>query len=336
MKKLNALLQRHAAALWYVLTVILPVILRTGRRPVIFSRFAGMGDIINSIPAALELKKRHPGATFIYNCGSSSICLPRMGGVTDFATSCPEIGLVSYWYRGLLKRFYSFASDDDDLTRDDTLNSIVAFGKNLGVQTSETHPPLVIGDAARQAAHRAVATFNFDASPLVVIHTGPSSKVRQWPREHWTSLVAALNRQGFKNILQLGARAGSYASADNTETAPLPGVFSLMEQLPLEQSIALIAEADLYVGIDSGLLHAAAAVKTPTVGIWGPTSAHFRLSAEEKKSSVTSAIECQGCHHRMPRLHWETGCPHDIRCMREIQPDAVLRACMYVLVAAKI
>lgn len=330
MKKFSALLTRHGRAFWYVLTVVLPVILRTGRRPVIFSRYAGMGDIINSLPAALELKKKHPGATFIYNCDRSSACLPRMGGVTDCVTHCRDIGLVAHWYRGLLTAFYSFASDDDDLTQDDTLNSIVAFGKNAGVTTGDTHPPLTISGAARQAARAAMADFQA-SGPLIVIHTGPSSKVRQWPRENWVDLVQRLNQQGCKKIIQLGARAGSYAGADAAETAPLPGVFSLTEQLPLEQSIALIAEADLYVGIDSGLLHAAASVKTPVVGIWGPTSAPFRLSADEGKFSVTSPVMCQGCHHRMPRLHWETGCPHGLRCQAEIRPDAVLQMCLQVL-----
>jgi hypothetical protein len=56
MKKLSALIHRHAQAFWYVLTVILPVMLRTGRRPVIFSKYSGIGDIICMFPAALELK----------------------------------------------------------------------------------------------------------------------------------------------------------------------------------------------------------------------------------------------------------------------------------------
>ena len=73
-----------------------------------------MGDIINSIPAALELKKKHPGATFIYNCDASSACLPRIGGVTDFVTSCVPIGLISHWYLWLLDGFYAFSSDDDE------------------------------------------------------------------------------------------------------------------------------------------------------------------------------------------------------------------------------
>ena len=71
-----SLIKRHAEALWLVLTVILPILFRTGHRPVIFSKYSGIGDIICTFPAALELKKRHPKATFIYNChGRLPACL---------------------------------------------------------------------------------------------------------------------------------------------------------------------------------------------------------------------------------------------------------------------
>src|ERR1017187_927182 len=104
-----SLIQRHFCAAWYVLTVIVPVILRTGRRPVIFSRFAGMGDILCTFPAALELKKRHPQAPFIYNCAAGFACLPAMGGVTERVTHLHPIGLVGHWYRALLSGYYNFA-----------------------------------------------------------------------------------------------------------------------------------------------------------------------------------------------------------------------------------
>src|SRR5471032_3360794 len=113
-KKLIALAKRHLQAAHYVINVILPVILRTGKRPVIFSKYSGIGDIICTFPAALELKKRHPKATFIYNCHLEYACLPRLGGVTTQVTSTEQIGLVGYWYRFLLSGFYAFASDDDD------------------------------------------------------------------------------------------------------------------------------------------------------------------------------------------------------------------------------
>ena len=322
---------RHLQAFGYVLTVILPVLCRTRKKPVIFSRYAGMGDIVCTLPAALELKKRHPGATFIYNCDASSACVPAMGGVTRFITHCRSIGIVGYWYRRLLSGFYAFSSDDDDLLHDDRECSIVAYGKNLGVKVEPPHPLLQVSAAAAGRALALLERFKFEAAPLIILHTGPSSKVRQWPRDQWAGLVRELNRHGFKNIVQLGARAGSYAQADTAETRPLPGVFSLVGELSLEQSIAVISLAGLYVGIDSGLLHVAASVRTPSVGIWGPTTPHFRFAEAERKFFVTSAVECQGCHHRMPRLHWESGCPHDICCQRQVTVPQVLAACLAAL-----
>ncbi|MEI9863113.1 MAG: hypothetical protein WDN00_00850 [Limisphaerales bacterium] len=68
LKKIFDLGKRQVQAFWYVATVVLPVILRTRSRPVLFSKYSGIGDIICTFPAALELKKRHPGAVSIYNC----------------------------------------------------------------------------------------------------------------------------------------------------------------------------------------------------------------------------------------------------------------------------
>jgi hypothetical protein len=45
-----------------------------------------------------------------------------------------------------------------------------------------------------------------------------------------------------------------------------------------------------------------------------------------RKSLVVSQVECAGCYHRLPRLHWETGCPYDIKCMKTIRVDEVLQA----------
>src|ERR1700761_4774634 len=97
-KRTDSLFRRHLQALGYVLTVVLPAIFRTGKRPVIFEKYSGIGDIICTIPAALELKKRHPGAEVIYNCHPEYASLPGMGGVTEHVTSLKHIGLVGFWY----------------------------------------------------------------------------------------------------------------------------------------------------------------------------------------------------------------------------------------------
>jgi len=331
-----SLIKRHLSTAWYVLTVILPVILRTGRRPVIFSRYAGMGDIIGTVPAALELKKRHAGAPVIYNCAASFACLPVLGGVTEHVTNLRHIGLVGYWYRGLLAGYYNFGSDDDQFTANHDELFLLGYARRQGVSVPAEHPYLENDPKAVAAMKRLRNELGLNEQPLVLIHPGPTWRVKQWPQASWIALVQELQAKGIKHIVQLGTGVQGYSNVGASDAMTIPGVVSLVDKLSLEESLALISMADLFVGIDSGLLHAAASFHIPAVGIWGATSPRFLFSESESRHFVVSTVECQGCHHRFPRLHHITGCPYDIRCLKEISVNEVLNACLNGLAQKKV
>jgi ADP-heptose:LPS heptosyltransferase len=78
-------------------------------------------------------------------------------------------------------------------------------------------------------------------------------------------------------------------------------------------------------------LHAAACLRTPAVGVFGPTLPQLFYEEKYRAHFAASRVDCAGCHHRVPRLHWITGCPHDIKCMKSISPEEVLLACRAVL-----
>jgi ADP-heptose:LPS heptosyltransferase len=329
MKNLSALIRRHAQVLIYVLTVVIPVTFRTGRRPVIFSKYSGIGDIICTFPAALELKKRHPQSTFIYNCHPDFACLPRMGGITPYVTSNQHIGLVGHWYSFLLSGYYSFASDDDRPDKIPTEVYIKDFGRTFGVEVADDHPCLHCASAVSERIQNLLVEKGLTQKPLIMIHTGPSWPVREWPLESWSALIKKLNEKGYTNIVRLGT--GRHLALGEVETGILSGVISLVDQLSLEETTALISEGQLFIGIDSGLLHIAAAVQIPAIGLWGPTSSNLRFSKQNARLFITSTVECQGCHHRVPRLHWITNCPYDIRCMKAISVTQVAEGCLKLL-----
>jgi ADP-heptose:LPS heptosyltransferase len=306
------------------MTVVLPTIIRTGTRPVIFTKHSGIGDIICTFPAALELKKRHPKAEFIYNCHEDYVCLPRLGGVTHRMTTIPEIGLVGYWYRSLLSGYYLFGSDDDNPKSTPTDVYIKDFGRPFGVALDGSHPRLHVAPDILSRMKALLQNHHLPPGPLIILHPGPSWPVREWPHENWISLVEELGRHGLTSVVRLGV--GKTMRFGAVETTPIPGTLSLVNQLSLEESIALISLADLFIGIDSGLLHIAASFRIPSVGLWGPTSPHLRFSNAAGQTFVIGRVECQGCQHRFPRLHWYTGCPYDIRCMKSIQVEEVLQA----------
>jgi ADP-heptose:LPS heptosyltransferase len=316
-----------------VLTVVLPVLLRSWRRPVIFAKYSGIGDIICTFPTALELKKRHPGGAFIYNCHAEFHCLPRLGGVTSHMTGFIHIGLVGHWYRFLLAGFYQFASDDDVPGTAHAEVMIRGFARRYGVTVTEDHPRLHLDPGVCARVRERLVSLGFSEGPVVAIHAGPTWPVKEWPRDSWGALVAGLRERGFTNLVQLGT--ARHLAVGAVAAVSLPGVASLVDQLTLEESVALISQSHLLVGVDSGLLHAAAALRVPAVGLWGATSPQFLFSANRARSFVTSKVECQGCHHRVPRLHWMTGCPYDIRCMKEIAVAEVLNTCLRQLPECK-
>jgi heptosyltransferase II len=88
----------------------------------------------------------------------------------------------------------------------------------------------------------------------------------------------------------------------------------------LRNAILALAAADLAVSNDSGLLHVAAAIETPTIGIFGPTSPwHWApLNPLAGVVEAASKLPCRPCHKPRCRLGHH-------RCMRDIPVDRLVQ-----------
>lgn len=83
---------------------------------------------------------------------------------------------------------------------------------------------------------------------------------------------------------------------------------------------ALIAGASLFVGSESGPMHIAALVKTPTVALFGPNRPEYvRPWGTDHKVVSVDGLDCLGCE--------EKTCPLPVhRCMDELTVDEVAAA----------
>jgi heptosyltransferase-2 len=88
----------------------------------------------------------------------------------------------------------------------------------------------------------------------------------------------------------------------------------------LRNAILALAASDLVISNDSGLLHVAAAIGTPSIGIFGPTSPwHWApLNPLAGTIETRSALPCRPCHKPQCRLVHH-------RCMRDIPVDRLLK-----------
>jgi ADP-heptose:LPS heptosyltransferase len=201
------------------------------------------------------------------------------------------------------------------------------FRNSFGLPAVNAEPVrLEVNAKANKEVRKWLQSGELSDAPLVVIHTGPTWKTRQWPLGCWNELVELLRSEFRVAVVQIGQ--DSFANGDSGLSPRVTGSIDRVGKLSLDQSLALLNVADLFVGIDSGMLHLAGTVRTSCVGIFGPTDPSCRLPIGSPATGVTAQVPCIGCHHNVNGPgHWMTGCPHDIRCMSDLTVEEVFRAC---------
>ena len=94
----------------------------------------------------------------------------------------------------------------------------------------------------------------------------------------------------------------------------------------LRNGILAMAAASVAISNDSGLMHIAAAIGTPTMGIFGPTSPYHWAPLNGLAATVQTRtmVACQPCHRPVCTMN-------DHRCMRDIAASDVLETVQRVL-----
>jgi heptosyltransferase-2 len=97
----------------------------------------------------------------------------------------------------------------------------------------------------------------------------------------------------------------------------------------LRNGILAMAAAGVAISNDSGLMHIAAALGTPTMGIFGPTSPYHWAPLNGLAATVQTRtmVPCQPCHRPICTMN-------DHRCMRDIPASDVVAIAQRVLAEA--
>ena len=104
----------------------------------------------------------------------------------------------------------------------------------------------------------------------------------------------------------------------------------LVDELTIEQTAIVLHACDLYIGPDSGLVHLALALGTPTVALYGPVDPKTAFGLRSRLLPVTSSASCAGCF-TSGRMSTPGECPRGFRgpsadgyaCMSSITPEQV-------------
>jgi heptosyltransferase II len=184
-------------------------------------------------------------------------------------------------------------------------------------------PELVV-PATASTAWRQSRGLNDEGRPVVALAPGAVGPSKRWPASAYAGLTRRLLADGAA-VWVLGSPTEKALAAEivgDTGARDLTGP-------DLRDAIFALASARATVSNDSGLLHVAAALGIPTIGIFGPTSPWHWAPLNPLAAIIETkfALECRPCHKPVCRFGHH-------RCMREIGVEEVLAAATAALAGA--
>lgn len=163
---------------------------------------------------------------------------------------------------------------------------------------------------------------------FVVIHPGTGAPVKLWEAGSWALVADTLARRHGLRIVLTGSE-GEREQVEGICMQMREAALALIGETDLGKLAALLARADLVLGVDNGPLHLATAQGTPTVRIYGPTDPRiFGPWGDPNVHKVIQAKQpCVGCA-AIPcgRIDWSPEALPAHPCVRSIAVEEVLAA----------
>jgi len=162
-----------------------------------------------------------------------------------------------------------------------------------------------------------------DADLLIGIHPGAGAPVKLWRGEAWAQVADALaQRYGAKIILTGSAEEAALCRTIGEQGVTKPILAA--GETSLGGLAAVMARCQLVLGVDSGPLHLAVAMGTPTVHLFGPVDsrAFGPWGDPARHIVVTSEMDCIPCN----RLDYALSELNQHSCVRNITVEQVLEA----------
>ena len=189
-------------------------------------------------------------------------------------------------------------------------------------------PPIT--NAARLKVDRLLCSTFRLARSLVAIAPATQWKSKEWPLEHWFSLVDLILNETHAAILLIGAGADSsttsrlvarFGNAAEGRLLDLTGTTSIQELYALFRRVAIVVAAD------TAPLHIAAAAGCRVIGLFGATPTNRTGPIGHGQILVMTGkppLACQPCQQRTCRFD-------TTECMQRLTPTEVFASLSEVL-----
>lgn len=263
---------------------------------------------------ALETRRQKYDVVFNLHGGPTSTFLTYATGARH------RVGYAEYRYSFLYTDLLSSSSDFWGREQTHSAEQQLALLGHVGVPFEPApFSKLCIDPASERSLASKLADLEFNADErFAVIHPLAAFDSKRWAPEKFAEVIDVLAKRGVKSIA-----VGSTQEKAELESLKSMCIvpFWVSGEINLPETTALLAKASLFVGNDSGIAHMAAAMKVPSVVIFGSMNRnHWYPWTDAPNEMVFENLPCQPCPGYECKVYG------DPKCIISIQPENVIAA----------
>lgn len=189
-------------------------------------------------------------------------------------------------------------------------------------------PEFFLAPDAKARVQRLLASEKFAAGrPAIAIAPGAGYFTKRWLPDRFAQVAQDLQRALSAQIIIIGGKPDLSCATEIQNQLNEP-VLNFAGRLSLMETACALAECELLITNDTGMMHLASALGKKVVAIFGATVAEFGFFPFSGQNRVLQRqLHCRPCSHvgshRCPRSHF--------RCMNDIQATEVYQAAMELM-----
>jgi len=154
------------------------------------------------------------------------------------------------------------------------------------------------------------------------VSSGENVTARRWPKQNFAKLAEGLIKTYNAKIVFTGAPSEIDAVQEVIDMVKSKdNVVNSTGKVNLSQLAALIDRCDAFVSNDTGPMHMAAAVSTPTLSFFGPNTPHLYGPWQKNKIDFFLDLDCSPCITNFNNK--STNCK-DAKCLKQITVEDVM------------
>jgi len=248
----------------------------------------------------------------------------RFAAIASYLTKAPiRVGFKTNERAELFTHPVSYSHDEYEVYSFLNLVSAVT-GEKYDFDGDEPFIPLDPSLISRVC--HSISKFRKGWGAVVGVFTGATVPERRWGVDNFAEVSKCLSKKGIGTVI-VGGNAELEDAMEFEGIAGRENVLNFVGKTSLMETAAVISQVDLFVTGDTGLMHIAYGVGTPTVSLFGAGIQKKWAPIGKKHIAINRNLFCSPC----TRFGYTPKCPYNVKCLRDITVEEVKESALRLL-----